>query len=157
GNTRAVPDGVAGFVETPAFYPYLTGRRNLSLLSRLDGDRTAEGDAKISAALEAVGLTRHAYAVVSRYSPGVRQRLGLAAALIRTPRLLVLDEPTSSLDPAGARSVRAIARRLADCGAAVILSSHDMSEVEELCDTLTVLDQGQVIFDGTAGELRDRA
>jgi ABC-2 type transport system ATP-binding protein len=157
GSTNAVPDGVAGFVETPAFYPYLTGRRNLSLLSRLDGDGTEEGDTKVSAALEDVGLTLHADAVVSGYSAGMRQRLGVAAALIRAPRLLFLDEPTSSLDPAGARNVRAIARRLADSGAAIILSSHDMAEVEDLCDTLTVLDRGQVIFDGTAGKLRERA
>jgi ABC-2 type transport system ATP-binding protein len=86
----------------------------------------------------------------------MRQRLGVAAALLRTPRLLFLDEPTSSLDPAAARDVRAIARRAADKGAAVVLSSHDMAEVEELCETLSVLDQGRVIFAGTVDDLRKR-
>jgi ABC-2 type transport system ATP-binding protein len=99
----------------------------------------------------------HADAAVAGYSAGMRQRLGVAAAMLRTPGLLFLDEPTSSLDPAGARDVRAIARRLADKGAAVVLSSHDMAEVEELCETLTVLDQGRVIFAGTVDELRRHA
>jgi ABC-2 type transport system ATP-binding protein len=84
----------------------------------------------------------------------MRQRLGLAAALLRAPRLLFLDEPTSSLDPGGARDVRALARRLADEGAAVVLSSHDMVEVEALCSVLTVIDRGQVVFSGTVDELR---
>jgi ABC-2 type transport system ATP-binding protein len=84
----------------------------------------------------------------------MRQRLGLAAALLRAPRLLLLDEPTSALDPAGARDVRALARRLADEGAAVVLSSHDMAEVEQLCSTLTIINHGRVIFSGTVDELR---
>ena len=99
-------------------------------------------DAQVSDCLEETGLAMHADVAVAGYSAGMRQRLGVAAALLRTPGLLFLDEPTSSLDPAGARDVRATARRLADEGAAVVLSSHDMAEVEELCETLTVLDQG---------------
>ena len=91
------------------------------------------------------------------YSAGMRQRLGLAAALLRSPRLLFLDEPTSSLDPGGARDVRALARRLADEGAAVVLSSHDMAEVEELCAVLTVINRGRVVFSGTVDELRKLA
>jgi ABC-2 type transport system ATP-binding protein len=87
----------------------------------------------------------------------MRQRLGLAAALLRSPRLLFLDEPTNALDPASARDVRALAQRLAGEGAAVVLSSHDMSEVEELCTTLTVLDRGRVIFSGAVDTLRQRA
>jgi ABC-2 type transport system ATP-binding protein len=87
----------------------------------------------------------------------MRQRLGLAAALLRSPRLLFLDEPTSSLDPSGARDVRAIVRRLADAGAAIIWSSHDMAEVEELCGVLTVINRGRVVFSGTVGELRQLA
>jgi ABC-2 type transport system ATP-binding protein len=153
---ESLPDGVAGFVDTPAFYPYLSGRKNLALLARLDGlERTARANS-VSNALEDVGLITHADRAVAGYSAGMRQRLGVAAALLRTPRLLFLDEPTSSLDPAAARDVRAIARRAADKGAAVVLSSHDMAEVEELCETLTVLDQGRVIFTGTVNDLRQR-
>jgi ABC-2 type transport system ATP-binding protein len=84
----------------------------------------------------------------------MRQRLGLAAALLRSPRLLFLDEPTGALDPAGARDVRALARRMADEGAAVVLSSHDMDEVEELCETLTIINRGRVIFSGSVDEIR---
>ena len=152
-----VPDGVAGFVDTPAFYPYLSGRRNLSLLARLDGDKRQGRRDRIARALDELGLAPHADVAVSGYSAGMRQRLGLAAALLRSPRLLFLDEPTSSLDPAGARDVRALAQRLADEGAAVVLSSHDMSEVQELCAAITVIDHGRVIFSGTVDELRRRA
>jgi ABC-2 type transport system ATP-binding protein len=149
-----VADGVAGFVETPAFYPYLTGRRNLTLLARLDNVPKAGRADRIGDALEQTGLTADADRVVAGYSTGMRQRLGLAAALLRSPQLLFLDEPTSSLDPAGARDVRAIARRLADQGVAVLFSSHDMSEVDELCTALTVINHGRVIFSGTVEGLR---
>jgi ABC-2 type transport system ATP-binding protein len=155
--TESVPDAVAGFVETPAFYPYLSGRRNLTLLARLDDLERAGRTHKVSDCLEETGLAMHADVAVGAYSAGMRQRLGVAAALLRAPKLLFLDEPTSSLDPAGARDVRAIARRLADNGAAVLLSSHDMAEVEELCETLTVLDRGRVIFAGTVDDLRRHA
>jgi ABC-2 type transport system ATP-binding protein len=157
GIIASIPGGVAGFVDTPAFYPYLSGRNNLTLLARLDGVARGDRARKVSDCLEETGLAMHADVAVSGYSAGMRQRLGVAAALLRTPGLLFLDEPTSSLDPAGARDVRATARRLADKGAAVVLSSHDMAEVEELCETLTVLDQGRVIFAGTVDELRRHA
>jgi ABC-2 type transport system ATP-binding protein len=153
-DERQVADGVAGFVETPAFYPYLTGRRNLTLFARLDNAPKAGRAERIDNALEQTGLTAEADRTVGGYSAGMRQRLGVAAALLRSPQLLFLDEPTSSLDPAGARDVRAIARRLADEGAAVVLSSHDMSEVEELCTALTVVNHGRVIFSGTVDGLR---
>jgi ABC-2 type transport system ATP-binding protein len=152
-----VPDGVAGFVETPAFYPYLSGRENLAVLARLDGDKGSGRSERIDDALEQIGLAAQADINVAGYSAGMRQRLGLAATLLRSPRLLFLDEPTSSLDPAGARDVRATARRLADEGAAVVLSSHDMAEVEELCAVLTVINHGRVVFAGTAEELRKLA
>jgi ABC-2 type transport system ATP-binding protein len=152
-----VPEGVAGFVEAPSFYPYLSGRQNLSVLARLDGGEAARRTATVDDALEQVGLHVHASAAVAGYSAGMRQRLGIAAAVIRSPRLLFLDEPTNSLDPAGARAVRVLARRLADDGAAVVLSSHDMAEVEELCTTLTVIDRGRVIFSGTVAGLKRRA
>jgi ABC-2 type transport system ATP-binding protein len=148
-----LPDGVAGFVETPGFYPYLSARRNLALLARLD-DSTPDRTTSIAAVLEQSGLSAHADTLVSAHSTGMRQRLGIAAALLRKPRLLFVDEPTSSLDPAAARDVRALTRRLADSGVTVVFSSHDMSEVEALCSMLTVINRGRVIFSGTVGELR---
>jgi ABC-2 type transport system ATP-binding protein len=152
-----IPDGVAGFVDTPAFYPYLSGRRNLALLARLDGNNGSNGRDSVSRVLEQVGLAAVAEVAVAGYSAGMRQRLGLAAALLRVPRLLLLDEPTSSLDPAGARDVRALIRRLADEGTAVVLSSHDMTEVEELCTVLTIVHRGRVVFSGTIDALRKLA
>ena len=149
-----IPDGVAGFVETPGFYPYLSGRRNLELLALLDGADKPDRAARIGRTLEQVGITAQADVAVAGYSAGMRQRLGLAAALMREPRLLLLDEPTSSLDPAGARDVRALIHRLADAGTAVVMSSHDMVEIEELCTEVTIVDRGRVLFTGTVPELR---
>jgi ABC-2 type transport system ATP-binding protein len=151
-----LPNGVAGFVETPSFYPYLSGRQNLTLCARLDdlgGDRAA----RVTHALDQMALTPAADVRVSGYSAGMRQRLGVAAALLRSPRLLVLDEPTTALDPAAARDVRALARRLVTEGAAIVWSSHDMAEVEELCEQVTVIDEGRVIYSGAVEELRRRA
>ncbi len=151
-----VPDGVAGFVETPAFYPYLSGRANLALVARLDAG-AGRGRGDIDDALGEVELTPAADVAVAAYSAGMRQRLGVAAALLRSPQVLLLDEPTSSLNPAGAHAVRALVRRLAAGGAAVVLSSHDMAEVESLCTLLTILDSGEVVFSGTVDELRQHA
>ena len=154
--SEPIPDRVAALIDTPAFYPYLSGRANLSLLARLDGETRTRAGA-IDRALEQTGIEARADDAVGGYSAGMRQRLGLAAALIRSPQLLFLDEPTSALDPAGARDVRAVARRLADEGAAVVLSSHDMAEVEELCTMLTVMNDGRVVFSGSVDELRTLA
>jgi ABC-2 type transport system ATP-binding protein len=152
-----VPKAVAGTIETPAFYPYLSGRKNLELLARLDAATRSTAKPAVERVLEETGLTQQADLRVSGYSAGMRQRLGLAAALLRSPSLLLLDEPTSSLDPAGARDVRALATELAGAGAAVLFSSHDMTEVEELCSEITVLDRGHVVFSGTIDEFRRRA
>jgi len=152
-----VPDHVAGTVDAPAFYPFLSGRQNLALLARLDGAHASAGRAAATAVVEQVGLAAVADARVSAYSTGMRQRLALAAALLRRPELLLLDEPTSSLDPGSAREVRELVRGLASDGAAVVLSSHDMAEVEQLCTTLTIVDGGRVIFCGRVDALRRRA
>jgi len=143
-------EGVAGFVEAPRFYPYLTGRRNLELCAALDG-----GDAKtrIERGLDTVDLSDRARDRFGGYSHGMRQRLGIAAALLRDPRLLVLDEPTTGLDPAGMRDMRRLIRRLADDGITVLLSSHLMGEVEELCDRVAIVRSGSVIYEGALAEL----
>jgi ABC-2 type transport system ATP-binding protein len=146
----AALDGVAGFVEAPRFYPYLSGRRNLELMAALDG-----GDAagRIDEALETVDLTDRQRDKVKGYSHGMKQRLGIAAALLRAPRLLLLDEPTTGLDPAGMRDMRQLVRRLADEGMTVLLSSHLMGEVEELCDRVAIVRAGRVIHEGALDEL----
>jgi ABC-2 type transport system ATP-binding protein len=143
-------DGVAGFVEAPRFYPYLSGRRNLELVAALDGDG-ARG--RIDEALEVVELADRAHDRVGGYSHGMRQRLGIAGALLRAPRLLLLDEPTTGLDPAGMRDMRALVRRLADQGITVLLSSHLMAEVEELCDRVAIVRRGRVVYEGSLPEL----
>ena len=142
--------GVAGFVEAPRFYPYLTGRRNLELVAALDGGG-AQG--RIDAALDTVELADRQGDKVGGYSHGMRQRLGIAGALICDPALLILDEPTTGLDPAGMRDMRVLVRRLADQGITVLLSSHIMDEVEELCDRLAIVRSGSVIYEGRLDEL----
>jgi ABC-2 type transport system ATP-binding protein len=145
---------VAGFVETPRFYPYLSGRANLDLLGRLDGDH---GRARVDEVLERVDLTDRARSRVGEYSYGMVQRLGVAASLMRRPRLLVLDEPTNGLDPAGIRDMRALVRRLAGSGITVLLSSHNMLEVEEICNRVAIMSGGRIAFDGPITDLRARS
>jgi ABC-2 type transport system ATP-binding protein len=147
--------GVAGFVEEPAFYPYLTGRANLRLLARLDGNAATPG--QIDDALAHVALGDRADDRLSAYSTGMRQRLGIAAALVRQPRLLLLDEPTSGLDPAGARAVAALVQQLAREGVAILLSSHQIGELEKVCTAYTVLRAGRAVWDGSAAELDSQA
>jgi ABC-2 type transport system ATP-binding protein len=147
-------EGVAGFVEAPRFYPYLSGRKNLELVAALDGDG-ARG--RIDAALDAVDLAGRAKDRVGGYSHGMRQRLGIAGALIRRPRLLLLDEPATGLDPAGMRDMRALIRDLAASGITVLLSSHLMNEVEELCNRVAIIRSGRIVYEGRLDELRATA
>jgi ABC-2 type transport system ATP-binding protein len=146
----AALDGVAGFVEAPRFYPYLSGRRNLELMAALDGGDAGE---RIDDALATVDLVGREGDKVKGYSHGMKQRLGIAAALLRAPRLLLLDEPTTGLDPAGMRDMRVLVRRLADEGMTVLLSSHLMGEVEELCDRVAIVRAGRVIYEGALDAL----
>ncbi|HEY6796499.1 MAG TPA: ABC transporter ATP-binding protein [Kineosporiaceae bacterium] len=146
-------DGVAGFVESPRFYPYLSGRANLRLLAGLDATGRAEADALVAEALARVDLDGRERDKVGGYSFGMRQRLGVAAALIRRPALLVLDEPANGLDPAGIRDMRALVKKLAADGLTVLLSSHDMDEVEEICDNVTIMRSGQVAYHGSIDQL----
>jgi ABC-2 type transport system ATP-binding protein len=146
--------GVAGFVEAPTFYPYLNGRVNLDLLAALDGDG-ARG--RIEEALEIVGLSHRAKDRVGTYSHGMRQRLGIAAALLRAPRLLLLDEPATGLDPGGMRDMRDLIRNLSGQGMTVLLSSHLLTEVEELCNRVAIVREGRVAYQGSLADLRRQA
>jgi ABC-2 type transport system ATP-binding protein len=143
--------GVAGFVEAPRFYPYLSARKNLELLAALDGDGAA---GRIDEVLDVVELSERARHRVGGYSHGMRQRLGIAAALLRRPRLLILDEPATGLDPAGMRDMRVLIRRLADEGITVLLSSHQLPEVQDLCDRVAIVDVGRVVYEGALADLR---
>ena len=144
-------EGVAGFVESPRFYPYLSGRKNLELLAALDGDGAGS---RIEEVLDVVELAPRARHKVGGYSHGMRQRLAIAAALLRSPRLLILDEPATGLDPAGMRDMRELIRRLAGEGITVLLSSHQLPEVQELCDRVAIVDSGRVVYEGALGDLR---
>ena len=155
GTGDRLPDSVAGFVETPAFYPYLSARVNLTLLTGLDLQRRASSST-IAEALNAVGLASAADARVATFSAGMRQRLGIAAAVLRRPSLLLLDEPTSALDPAGAGDVRAHIEELAAGGAGILFASHDLAEVEAICSTVTIIDRGRIAYTGSIADLRSR-
>ncbi|HYB23450.1 MAG TPA: ATP-binding cassette domain-containing protein, partial [Solirubrobacteraceae bacterium] len=144
-------EGVAGFVEAPRFYPYLTARKNLELLAALDGDGACT---RIDEVLAVVELSARAKHKVGGYSHGMRQRLGIAAALLRRPRLLILDEPATGLDPAGMRDMRELISRLAEQGITVLLSSHQLPEVQDLCDRVAIVDRGRVVYEGALTDLR---
>ena len=147
-------EGVAGFVEAPTFYPYLSGRRNLELYSALDGGAAA---GRIDEVLDVVQLRDRAKDKVKGYSHGMKQRLGIASALLRQPRLLLLDEPATGLDPAGMRDMRELIRDLAGQGITVLLSSHLMPEVEELCNRVAIIRRGRIAYEGSLHDLRGRA
>jgi len=147
-------DGVAGFVEGPRFYPYLSGRRNLELLAAYD---EPDSRSRIGEVLELVDLADRAKDRVGGYSHGMKQRLGIASALLRQPRLLLLDEPTTGLDPAGMRDMRDFVRRLAGEGITVLLSSHLLGEVEELCNRVAIVSKGAIVYEGALAELLARA
>jgi ABC-2 type transport system ATP-binding protein len=143
-------DGVAGFVEGPRFYPYLSGRKNLRLLADLDGGGARS---RIEDVLEVVDLRERAKDRVGGYSHGMRQRLGIAASLLRDPKLLLLDEPTTGLDPAGMRDMRELVKRLAAEGITILLSSHILAEVEELCNRVAIIRRGSIIYEGLLNDL----
>ena len=152
GRGRAVP-GVAGFLDGPGLYPSLTARANLAALQRLRGAERAAIRADVDAALERVGLREVADDRVRGFSLGMRQRLGLAAAVLARPRVLVLDEPANGLDPAGTRVVREVIAGLAAEGVAVVLSTHRMDDLAVLCDAVTVLHAGRVVHAGPPSSL----
>ncbi|MGN5382518.1 ABC transporter ATP-binding protein [Streptomyces lasalocidi] len=153
GRGLPAPDGVSGFVDGPGLYPTLTAKQNLATLLSLQPDDSLAGD--VDDALEQVGLTEAGDQKVRGFSLGMRQRLGLAAALLTRPRLLVLDEPSNGLDPAGKRQVHQVLRRLAAQGVTVVLSSHRMDDLEALCSEVTILAKGHVVFSGPPKKLTD--
>jgi ABC-2 type transport system ATP-binding protein len=144
-------DGVGALIEAPAFYPALSGRDNLLVLTRLG--RLPK--ARIDIVLERVGLADRAGDRFSRYSLGMKQRLGIAAALLADPALLILDEPTNGLDPAGIVEMRSLIRSLANEGMTVFVSSHLLSEIEHICDHVVMIRSGRSVFQGSVDELRD--
>ena len=154
---RVLP-AVGALVEGPAFHPYLSGRDNLL---RLDAaDRTVTGASartRADYALERVGLAAAATKRYRSYSLGMRQRLGLAASLLRPRELLVLDEPTNGLDPQGTREVRALVRELGAGGTTVFVSSHLLPEIEQICDHVGVMSHGRLVFQGSLASLRQAA
>ena len=155
-HVDAVLPRVGALVEGPAFSPYLSGEANLR---RFDAaDRHAPGrtrTARVADALDRVGLSHAARKKVHAYSLGMKQRLGIANALLMRRELLVLDEPTNGLDPQGTREVRSLIRSLADDGATVFVSSHLLAEVEQVCTHVGVMSAGRLVAQGTLDEFRD--
>ncbi|MGH3944873.1 MAG: ABC transporter ATP-binding protein [Pseudonocardiaceae bacterium] len=163
GGTAAVfgyppgdPRGLArlgAMVETPAFYPYLSGRDNLRVLARY----CQVAEPQVDSALDTMDLTARGGDKFATYSLGMKQRLGVAAALLKDPELLILDEPTNGLDPAGMADMRALIRRLGSGRRSVLLSSHQLGEVQQICDRVGVIARGRLIAENTVDELRGAA
>ena len=145
---KSLPN-VGAMIEGPAFYPALTGKQNLAVLAKLGGFATEP----IQELLDLVDLGDRGDSKFKTYSLGMKQRLGIAAALLPNPKLLVLDEPTNGLDPAGIHEIRTLLRKLADSGTTVFVSSHLLSEIEMISDYLVMLRQGKVIFSGKTIDL----
>lgn len=144
---------VGALVESPALYPYLSGRENLQYFQGINGG----GDVtEIDRLLETVGLAERGRSLFSTYSLGMKQRLGIACALVGDPALLILDEPTNGLDPAGMAEVRELIRRLGTEGRTVLLSSHLLHEVEQVCDNIAILSRGRLLAQGAIRDLLHR-
>jgi ABC-type multidrug transport system ATPase subunit len=151
GSPQALA-GIGALVETPAFYPFLSGRDNLRVLAQHAG----VPETRIAPALAEVELTKRAGDRFQTYSLGMKQRLGIAAALLKDPELLILDEPTNGMDPAGMAEMRGFIRNLGRGRRTVLLSSHLMTEVEQICDRVGVISRGTLVSEGTVDQLRGR-
>ena len=149
GELHRVAGRVGSIVETPALFPTMSGRRNLELLGRLHGI----GPRRVTQTLERVGLAERGDDLVKRYSLGMRQRLGLAAALLKDPEVLILDEPANGLDPAGIKEVRDLLAGLGAEGRTVFVSSHLLSEVRQTCDRVAILARGRCMTAGPVAEV----
>lgn len=155
---QQIPDGIGAIrrrlgslLENPSFYPQRSGRENLLHLAMMSGDKAAPG--QIESLLDLVGLKERSLDRVRTYSHGMRQRLGLAAALLHDPELVILDEPATALDPSGIRDVRDLLSRLRAQGKTVFLSSHLLSEIEQICDQVCVMSEGRVHYQGPLADL----
>ena len=147
----AALQGVAGFIEEPRLYPYLSGRENLELLAAFD--RSGQRRAAVDEVLEMVELRDRGGDRVSEYSQGMRQRLGIASCLVRRPRLLLLDEPANGVDPAGLRYMRELLGRLSAEGITILLSSHLLAEVQQVCTRVAMISHGRIVYEGGMDEL----
>src|SRR4051794_8416520 len=155
GEEPGAPAGLArigALVESPSFYPYLSGRDNLSVMAHYSG----VAPPRVEEVLDQVELSGRAGDKFKKYSLGMKQRLGMAAALLKDPELLILDEPTNGLDPKGMADMRALIRKVRGEGKTVLLSSHLLGEVEMICDRIGVIQRGKLITERTMAELRGR-
>ena len=141
---------IGAIVETPAFYPYLSGRRNLAYFQGVMGRKDPS---ELDTLLERVGLADRANDAFKTYSLGMKQRLGLAYALLGDPELLLLDEPTNGMDPAGMAEVRDLIRNLGSEGRTVLISSHLLNEVEQVCDSVAIISKGRLVVQGDVADL----
>ena len=142
---------IGSLIESPGFYPYLSGRENLKVVADLTGPET---HARIDVVLDTVDLTAASSRRFATYSTGMKQRLGVAAALLKDPELLILDEPTNGLDPQGMAEMRHLIRQLGDAQKTVLLSSHLLGEVEQICDRIGVISHGRLVTQSTIDALR---
>jgi ABC-2 type transport system ATP-binding protein len=153
GDRREALKHVGGFVEVPAFYPTMSARGNLRLLASMSDHVDRQ---RIDEVLDVVGLLERADSKVKGFSHGMKQRLGIAAALLHRPELVILDEPTSGLDPQGMKDVRELIRELGAGGTTVLLSSHLLHEVEQICNRAVIIDRGKVVVQGPVSVLRPK-
>ena len=154
GRDARIERRAGSMIETPRFPPYLSARQVLRMLAKASGLKKADYEARIDSLLERVNLTDAADRKVRGFSVGMAQRLGIAAALITQPEMLILDEPTSGMDPAGINEMRALIRELADKdGVTVVIASHQLAEVQRVCDRVAILDHGRLVSEGAVSEL----
>ena len=154
GDRIAILKEIGSFIEAPSFYANLTGRENLDIVRRILGLPKA----KVEDALELVGLTEFGDRLAKKYSLGMKQRLGLAGALLGRPPILILDEPTNGLDPSGIHEIRNLVKSLPDLyDCTVLISSHMLSEIELIADDIGILNHGQLLFEGSMNDLRQYA
>ena len=154
GDRIAILKEIGSFIEAPSFYANLTGRENLDIIRRILGLPKAE----VEDALELVGITEFGDRLAKKYSLGMKQRLGLAGALLGRPPILILDEPTNGLDPSGIHEIRNLVKSLPDLyDCTVLISSHMLSEIELIADDIGILNHGQLLFEGSMNDLRQYA
>lgn len=154
GNQHIVPDNVGAIIENPAFYPYMSGRDNLIAHAKMVG---GVSNSRVDDMLKLVNLYERSNDKFKSYSLGMKQRLGIASTLLTDPALVILDEPTNGLDPAGQREIREIIPRLAADGHGVLLASHMLHEVEQVSDRVSIVRRGELITEGSVDELLKRS